>query len=139
MPASTRSRFAARIAAMAAAGLLATACAQQPHAPMTHAQNSAAEDTIEADYEAAKGQCGSFAGNRRDVCEKEAEGRRDVALAELENRYQPSADNARKVREAQAKADYEVADERCEEFQGDAKDACELKARSDYEAAKAVR
>ena len=126
------------MAAAAVAGCLIGSAMAQSAPSMTRAQHSAAEDTIKADYKAAKNQCDSLAGNKKDVCEKEAEGQRDIALAELETRYKPSADNDRKLRAAKAKAAYEVADEKCEDFNGSAKDSCELKAKSDYEAAKAA-
>ena len=130
------------LVAAAFAGLIAsTAMAQgtQVPAPITRDQHSAAESRIKADYKAADDRCDSLKDNAKDVCEKEAEGKRDVALAELEHSYKPGPENARKLREAQAKAAYEVADEKCDDLSGDAKDNCERKAKADYEAAKAAR
>ena len=66
----------------------------------------------------------SFDGNAEDICLAEAEGKEEVAKAELEARYKPSRENDYQVKVAKAKADYRVAKERCDDRSGNAKDVC---------------
>ena len=44
------------------------------------------KDGIEAEYKSARASCGSLAGNAKDVCMAEAQGKRKVARAELDAR-----------------------------------------------------
>lgn len=111
-----------------AAGLLGATQVQAQG--MTRDQHNAAEARIEADHKAAKAQCDTLKDNAKDVCEKQADGNQNVAKAELDQRYRPSDSNARKVAEAKVKAAYEVADEKCDDMSGDAKDACEKEAKA---------
>jgi len=75
--------------------------------------------------------------NAKDVCNKEAKGKENVAKAELEQQYKPSDSNARKVEEEKVKATYDVAKEKCDDQKGDAKSACEKQAKADESKAKA--
>lgn len=102
---------------------------------LTSAEYSAARDRINADYKAAKAQCDKLKGNAEDICEEEAKGKRNIARAELEQQREPSDKNARAVELAEAKATYEVAEERCDDLQGEAEDRCEREARAAYDAA----
>lgn len=104
---------------------------------MTSAEHAAAKDKIEADYKAAKAQCGTLKDNAKDVCEKEAKAKENVAKAELDQQYKPSAKNAKKVAEAKADGAYDVAKEKCDDQSGDAKNACQAQAKADHEKAKA--
>ena len=79
---------------------------------------------IAAEYKSGKATCASFSGTRKDgsrgkikrqICEAEAKGKRDVVRAELEARYAPSTKNRDAVNTTKAKADYSVAKERCAE------------------------
>ena len=93
------------------------------------------KDRIEAAYKSAKAQCDKLSGNAEDICEEEAKGKRNIARAELEQQREPSDKNARAVELAKAKATYEVAEERCDDLQGEAEDRCEREARAAYDAA----
>ncbi len=104
---------------------------------MTSDQHSAAKKQIEADYKAAKAQCDTLKDNAKDVCEKEAKAKEHVAKAELEQQYKPTAKHKREVDEAKAKGTYEVAKEKCDDMNGDAKSACEKQAKAEHEKAKA--
>lgn len=97
----------------------------------------AEEERIEAEYKAAKEKCDAMDGNAKDVCEKEAKGREKVAKAELEAKTTPSERNQRKVQEAKAEAQYDVAKEKCDDMKGDEKNACQKDARAEYNKAKA--
>ena len=71
------------------------------------------------------------------MCEKQAKGDEKVAKAELENRYKPSERNANKARVARADAEYEVAKEKCDDLNGNAKDVCQKDAKAAHASAKA--
>jgi hypothetical protein len=94
------------------------------------------EDRIEADAKAAKAKCGPLKGNEKDICQAEAKAKEKLAKAELEQRFEPSAAHARKVHEAKAEGDYEVAKEKCESNK-DGASACKKEAKAKYERAKA--
>jgi len=85
------------IAAVAAACLAMTSA----HA-MTKSEYKVAKEKIEADYKVAKAKCDTLQDNAKDVCMKEAKGNEDVAKAELEQQYKPSAPHAKKVAEEKA-------------------------------------
>ncbi|HRQ66217.1 MAG TPA: hypothetical protein PKZ76_15380 [Xanthomonadaceae bacterium] len=102
---------------------------------MTNDEYKAEKDRIETRYKSAKKQCDTLKGNAEDVCEKQAKGERKVAEAELENRYKPSESNAYKARVARADADYEVAEEKCDDRSGNDKDVCKKDAKAAHAAA----
>jgi hypothetical protein len=116
-----------------AGSLFATAGASA----MTKDEYNAAKDKISADYKAAKAQCDTLKDNAKDVCEKEAKGTENVAKAELEQNYKPSAKNSKKVAEAKAEMAYEVAKEKCDDMSGDAKNTCVKQAKAQHDTAKA--
>ncbi|MBN8749207.1 Uncharacterised protein [Xylophilus ampelinus] len=110
---------------------IASTCFIGVHASaMTSDEYKAGKDKIEADYKSAKAQCDTLKDNAKDVCEKEAKGKENVAKAELEQQYKPSASHQRKVAEEKVKADYEVAKEKCDDMKGDAKNACVKEAKA---------
>jgi hypothetical protein len=116
--------------------LLAMACLASSAFAMTSAEYKAAKQQIEAQYKAEKLQCQSLAGNARDICKKEAEGREDVAEAELKAQHKPGPKADRKLAETRAKAVYEVAKERCDDLSGNPKAVCEKDAKAAYVHAK---
>ena len=97
----------------------------------------AEEDRIEAAYKADKEKCDGMKDNARDVCQKEAKGKEKVAKAELDAKKTPSERNQRKVKEARAEAEYEVAKEKCDDMKGKEKNACQKDAKAMHERAKA--
>lgn len=112
---------------LAAAALV---CATLTSHAMTRDEHRAAKNAIEADHKAQRQKCDALNGNAKDICVKEAKGAEDVAKAELEARYKPSAKATRKVAEAKADAAYAVAKQRCQEQSGNAKDVCEKDAKA---------
>jgi hypothetical protein len=97
---------------------------------MSQDEYKVAKEKIEADYKVDKAKCDPMKDNAKDVCEKEAKGKENVAKAELEQQFKPSAGNSRKVAEEKVKAEYEVAKEKCDDMKGDAKNACEKEAKA---------
>lgn len=102
-----------------------------------HKMKKADEERIEADYKADKAKCDGMKGNAKDVCVKEAKGKEKIAKAELDARTDPSEHNQRKVLEAKAEAQYDVAKEKCDDMKGNEKSACEKDAKAEHERAKA--
>jgi hypothetical protein len=100
-------------------------------------EQKAEKEKIAADYKAAKAKCDGMQGNQKDVCQKEAKGQEKVAKAELAAKRNPSARNERKVAEAKADAEYDVAKEKCEDMKGKEKSACEKDAKAKHNQAKA--
>lgn len=99
-------------------------------AGMTKAEYKSAKAGIASQFKADKAACKSLTGNARDICQAEAKGKEDVAKAELEQSYKPSAKHQREVAVAKAKAAYGVAKERCDDKAGKDKKACIADARS---------
>jgi hypothetical protein len=95
---------------------------------MSKDEYNAHKDKIEASYKVDKEKCGSFSGNAEDICNAEAKGRRDTGQANLEAQYDPTDKNRYKARVAQIDADYSVAIEKCDDFDGNAKDVCTAEA-----------
>ena len=118
---------------------IASTCllAGQAASAMTQDEYKVAQEKIEADYKVDKAKCDALKGNPKDVCEKEAKGKENVAKAELEQQYKPSESHARAVQEEKVKANYEVAKEKCDDMKGDAKSACEKQAKADEAKGKA--
>ncbi|PTT23567.1 hypothetical protein DBR12_01115 [Acidovorax sp. HMWF029] len=117
--------------AACAAGLLATTAFA-----MTPTEHKAAKDSISADYKMNKQKCNALKANAKDICAKEAKGTQDVAKAELEAQYKPSAKASQKAAEAHADAAYAVAKEKCDDLTGNAKDVCVKDAKADHVKAK---
>jgi len=108
-----------------------------PSSSTERKMKNAEEDKIEAQYKADKAKCDAMTGNAKDVCQKEAKGKENIAKAELDAQKDPSARNQRKVAEARADAKYDVAKERCDDMKGKDKDACQLSAKAAHEKDKA--
>jgi len=96
----------------------------------------AEKDRIAADYKDAKAKCKSMTGNAKDVCAKEAKANEKIARAELGARQKgndPTTDS--KVMETKARANYEVAKEKCDDMKGKEKSACKKQAKADEDKA----
>jgi hypothetical protein len=97
----------------------------------------ASQEKIEANYKSAKAGCESLSGNANDICVADAKGKEKVAMAELEAGYKPSPKAQYNVRIAIAEANYAVANERCDDQAGNAKDVCVKEAKAALISAKA--
>jgi len=104
---------------------------------MTKEEHKAQKDKISADYKAAKERCESLKDNAKDICKAEAKGNNEVAKAELEAQYKPSPKHDEKVKVAKADAAYELAKEKCDDQNGNAKDVCVKDAKAAHTSAKA--
>jgi hypothetical protein len=104
---------------------------------MSKDEYKAAKDKIEADYKVDKAACDGMKDNAKDVCLKQAQGKENVAKAELDQQYEPSASHQRKVAEEKVDAQYAVAKEKCDDQKGAEKSACEKQAKADEAKGKA--
>jgi hypothetical protein len=102
-----------------------------PKRALTRAEYSSEKDSIEANYKAANTSCASLAGNAKSVCKVEAKSDEKTKLADLEARYKatPSADKDAQI--AKAKAQYEVAKQKCDDLTGADKSTCKSTAKAD--------
>lgn len=117
---------------LALAGALSNAYA----ADTDKAAYDAAKDKATADYKAAKAQCKSLKGNAEDICIEEAKVARARAEADAVAQHKAGdARDLRKAREDVAKAEYDLAKEKCDDQSGNAKKACKLDAKAAKEAA----
>jgi len=82
------------------------------------------KDKIDATYKVSKEKCESFSGNAEDICAAEAKARHNVDKASLEAKYKPSDKTRYEARIAKVDGDYSVAIEKCDDFDGNAKDVC---------------
>jgi hypothetical protein len=127
-----------RIACLAAALCCATAAFAADREPtLSKDAYKAQQQRIEAEYDAAQARCKPMKGIPRDVCNEQVRGQRDIAVAELEMQYKPSADADEKVRIAKAEAVYAVALQRCKEFDGSTKEICRKDAKAVFAGARA--
>jgi len=85
---------------------------------------------IDATYAKDKAACGALRSNALDVCREEAKGRERIAQAELDHRNSGSAADAFKVRTIKAEMAYALAREKCDDWNGNAKDVCVKEAKA---------
>jgi len=65
-----------------------------------------------------------LADNAKDICRAEAKGKEQVARAQLEDNYKPTAKAQYKALVAKSSADYAVSREKCDDLSGDFKKTC---------------
>jgi len=112
---------------LALAGALSNAYA----ADNDKAAFDAAKDKATADYKAAKAQCKTLKGNAEDICIEEAKVARARAEADAVAQHKTGdVKDLRKAREDVAKAEYDLAKEKCDDQTGNAKKACKLDAKA---------
>lgn len=116
------------LAALLASAVGATIAAAPAFAQSDTAGYRKAMDKIEADHKAAKQKCDAL--KDEDVCEEQA----DVARAKAElaavTKYDNTAANRQSAQRKLAEAEYELAEEKCDLKQGNAKDSCMNTAKS---------
>ncbi|MBY0412394.1 MAG: hypothetical protein K2Q97_20200 [Burkholderiaceae bacterium] len=118
-------KFTRTLIASVAAALMATSAFA-----MTKEEHKMEKTQITATYKADKKACDVMKSNAKDICEKEAKGKENIAMAELESRYKPSVKATQKVAAARADAAYAVAKEKCDDATGNAKDVCNKDAKA---------
>lgn len=117
------------------AGALALAACGAAMGAMGITEFKAMQQGIEAQARAAHRACGKLGGTARALCETQAEGRARVAKAQLGARREPGPEAERRVKDAQAEADYDVARVRCDAGRRGARKSCIAQAKAAREAA----
>jgi hypothetical protein len=123
------------LAATLCLGFCTSALAADP-AGMSRDAYQAAKDKIEAQHKTERKACDALKANVKDLCQAEAKGKEKVAKAELDAQYKPGPRADEKVKLAKADADYDVAKEKCDDLQGNAKDVCKKDAKAAHASAK---
>ncbi len=108
-----------------------------PAQALTKTEYKAASQTLDGDRKAAITACSSTSGNAKSLCKMEAKGKFEIANAELDAKYKPSAKADRKLRDKRADVAYDIAKQKCSELTGNPKDVCVKDAKSAKVAAKA--
>jgi hypothetical protein len=125
-----------RLLCCAALALAAAGARADVAPPMTKEEFKAEEKQVEQQAKAERKACARLRDNARDVCELEARGREKAALAKLLARFEPSPDNDKEAKLAQADAAYAVAKERCDDAaKGKPRDTCRAQAKHAHESA----
>ena len=115
-------------ASLIIAAMMVSATAQS--ATMSKADHNAGKSRISAQYKADKAACADFKNNSKDVCQVEAKGKQNVALAELQYGYSGKPADQMTLLKERAQADYALAQERCDDLAGNAKDVCVKEAKA---------
>ncbi len=115
-------------ASLIIAAMLVAATAQS--ATMSKADHNAGKDRISAQYKTDKAACAELKSNAKDVCQVEAKGKQNVALAELQHGYSGELADQMKHLKVRAQADYALAKEKCDDLAGNAKDVCVKEAKA---------
>jgi hypothetical protein len=121
---------------------IAKAEAEAAYENTPKARENARVAHAQATFDVAKEKCDDLAGNRKDVCVKEADatlvkGKADAMVDRVaaDSRKDAAAKQADAGKEAEADkrdAEYKVAIEKCDAFAGPAKDACVSSAKVQY-------
>ncbi len=98
--------------------------ATSAEATMTKEGYATAKSNADAQYKVAKEACESLRGNAKDVCMAEAKGKDNVAKADAQAAYENTPKARQHARTVTADANYAVANEKCDDLAGNAKDVC---------------
>jgi hypothetical protein len=120
-----------------AMAVIVFACLPAMGASMSKEEYRDAKKRIAAEYLAERQKCGGGYGHAYNLCVAHAHGTRDVAKAELEAAYKPSASHYYDAAIARAKSAYTIAKEDCEDKKGAEKKACKAEAKVAYDRARA--
>ena len=98
--------------------------------PLSKDGYAMAKTNADAQYKIEKDACASQSGNAKDICMAEAKGKDSVAKADAEAAYQNTAKHRESARVARAQANFDVANERCDDLAGNTKDVCVKEAKA---------
>jgi len=124
------------IAAIIATAALATVGIAPASAQTNKDAHKSAMDKAKADYKIAKDKCDAMSGSAEDICEDQAKLTRAKAEHDAVVKFDNTGNNVQKAREKVIEAEYDLADEKCDELKGDAEDRCEMQAKSARDAAR---
>lgn len=90
------------------------------------------EARIDSRYQIAKEKCDDLAGKDKDVCTREAKTTHDKGKADLKLAKKTN-DAAEDAEQTRLKADYKLAAEKCDAYNGDRKQSCIASAKAQYQ------
>ena len=103
---------------------------------LTNADVKSENDRIAEQFSADKADCRDLKGNARDICMAKAKGTNSVLKAELDVRRNDTPKARYNLRIARAEAEYNVANEKCDDLAGHLKNVCVKDAKAALTAAK---
>ena len=89
-----------------------------------------AKANADAQYKVDKEACTSLAGNAKDICMAQAKGKDNVAKADAQAAFENTPKARQHARTVVADANYAVANEKCDDLAGNAKDVCVKEAKA---------
>lgn len=101
------------------------------YAAMTKAEYDATLHQAKDQYTSSKKECKHLSGNKEDICIATAKLEREKMESQAEANYKGTAKAHREAALRVAKAEYKLAEEKCDDLAGNAKDVCEAKAKAD--------
>src|SRR5664279_416481 len=129
--------FVAAGLGFAGTGMAQTYSPKTTSTPITKDTYAMAKKNADAQYKIDKDACSSLSGNAKDICVAEAKGKDNVAKADAEAAYENTPKARQNARVALAKANYDVAIEKCDDLAGNRKDVCVKEAKSELVKGKA--
>ncbi len=121
----------------AGAGMAQMNASKTPSASMSKESYAKAKTDADAQYKVDKDACSSLSGNAKDICVATAKGKNNVAKADAEAIYENTSKARENARVARARANYNVAIEKCDDFAGNRKDVCVKEAKAEFVKGKA--
>jgi hypothetical protein len=106
---------------------IAAACCSMTltaNAATTKDEHKAAIAAADAGHKSAKMGCDPLAGNAKDICQAEAKAAHVRMVAKADTGYKSTPKSVFDAQKSIAKADYNVAKERCDDKAGNDKDVC---------------
>jgi hypothetical protein len=127
------------IALFVAAGLgcAGSAAAQTALPTMSKDGYAMAKKNADAQHKIDKDACSSLSGNAKDICVAQADGKDNIAKAEAEAAYENTPKARETARVAHAQANYNVANQKCDDLAGNRKDVCVKEAKAEFVKGKA--
>lgn len=119
-----------RIVAAAALVLGVGMAAQAAESALSEYERKSAVKQIAEQHQAARDRCATLRDNDQRVCQVEADGRREVALAQLQLRRANTGENLRNLARVRASAQYRIEAARCDHRYDEARSACQRQAQT---------
>lgn len=125
-------------------GLIISLAASAMYAPLSFAAEKgdkahydAIVERADAQYKTAKDNCKDLKDNAKDVCEKEVKLEQTRTKAEAKAHYEGTVKANSNAMKDIAGAEYDLAKEKCDDLDGNAKDVCVKEAKADKKKAEA--
>ena len=105
--------------------------------PISKDAYAMAKTNADAQYKVDKDACSTLSANAKDICMAEATGKDNVAKADAQAAYENTPKARENARIVIAKANFDVAKEKCDDLAGNRKDVCVKEANAELVKGKA--